>query len=257
MRGNLLRLGLAAVLCAAPAGGHAHFLELMPSAPSVSHGDPATLSVAVAFGHPFARDWLDMAPPDRVGVFGPEGLTDLTGSLAQVTGEPSRSYALEVTLGRPGDYTLVVEPAPYWEPAEDSYLVHLTKVVVNAYGVEGNWDRPLGLATEIVPLTRPYGLWQGNLFTGRVLVAGEPASDALVEITFANVDRRLSAPDESFVIQTVKTDADGVFSYAMPMAGWWGFAALSEGPEPLPGPDGEPKPVELGALIWVHAAPLP
>jgi cobalt/nickel transport protein len=34
---------------------------------------------------------------------------------------------------------------------------------------------------------------------------------------------------------------------------WWGFAALLEALEPTRGPDGEPVPVEQGALIWVRA----
>ena len=253
MRAMLTRIGAAAVLCGAPVAVDAHFLELMPSAPSVQTEDPATLSVAIAFG----RSWLDMAPPRAVTLHGPEGPSDLSESLEPVTGAPTRSYTVDLVIDRPGDYTLVVEPEPYWEPAEDSYLVHLTKIVINAYGVEGDWDRPLGLATEIVPLTRPYGLWEGNLFTGQVLVDGQPAGDALVEITYANEEHRLTAPDESFVIQTVRADGDGVFSYAMPVAGWWGFAALGEGPERLAGPDGQPKAVELGALIWVNAASLP
>ena len=257
MYGMQVRMAAALLLFGVPAAANAHFLELMPAAPSVQPGEPEGVSVAIAFGHPFEREWLDMAPPAAVTLHGPEGRADLGRSVVQVTDDPARSYSVEVPLGRPGDYTLVVEPEPYWEPAEDSYLIHLTKVVINAYGVEGSWNRPLGLATEIVPLTRPYGLWQGNLFTGRVLVAGQPAADALVEITYANEDHRLTAPDGNFVIQTVRTDDNGVFSYAMPAAGWWGFAALGEGPEPLPGPDGQPKTVELGALIWVHTAPMP
>jgi cobalt/nickel transport protein len=50
----------------------------------------------------------------------------------------------------------------------------------------------------------------------------------------------------------IKADADGVFSYAMPRAGWWGFAALLEGDEPMKNPQGETVPVETGGLIWVR-----
>ena len=71
---------------------------------------------------------------------------------------------------------------------------------------------------------------QGNLFTGRVPVDGQPAADAMVEIANANEGHWLTASDGSFAIQTVRADGDSVFSYAMPIAGWWGFAALSEGP---------------------------
>ena len=76
MRAMLTRIGAAAVLCGAPVAVDAHFLELMPSAPSVRAEDPATLSVAIAFGHPFERSWLDMAPPRVVTLHGPDGPSD-------------------------------------------------------------------------------------------------------------------------------------------------------------------------------------
>ncbi len=41
----------------------------------------------------------------------------------------------------------------------------------------------------------------------------------------------------------------------MPKAGWWGFAALMEGDKPLR-LDGKDKPVELGAVMWVHTYPM-
>jgi len=47
----------------------------------------------------------------------------------------------------PGDYQFYVEPAPYREPAEDSYIVHYTKVIVNGFGKEEAWDREIGLKT--------------------------------------------------------------------------------------------------------------
>lgn len=40
-------------------------------------------------------------------------------------------------------------------------------------------------------------------------------------------------------------------SYTMPRAGWWGFAALIEGDQLIPNPEGQQVPVELGAIIWV------
>ena len=37
--------------------------------------------------------------------------------------------------------------------------------------------------------------------------------------------------------RVIKADAQGVFAYAMPRAGWWGFAALLQGKEPMKAPD--------------------
>ena len=54
------------------------------------------------------------------------------------------------------------------------------------------------------------------------------------------------------VTQTIKADGNGVFTYAAPKPGWWGFAALNEADFKLKTKSGEEKAVELGAVIWVH-----
>jgi cobalt/nickel transport protein len=58
-------------------------------------------------------------------------------------------------------------------------------------------------------------------------------------------------PADPYVTQVVKADAAGVFSYAMPRAGWWGFSALNEADWKLRY-DGKEKGVEIGAVYWVH-----
>ena len=55
------------------------------------------------------------------------------------------------------------------------------------------------------------------------------------------------------ITQTVKADANGVFTYAPPSHGWWGFAALNTADYTLTEESsGEEKDVELGAVIWVR-----
>ncbi|MEL7216262.1 MAG: DUF4198 domain-containing protein, partial [Pseudomonadota bacterium] len=66
-----------------------------------------------------------------------------------------------------------------------------------------------------------------------------------------NSSGTVAVPDELMITQTVKADADGVFTYAPPSDGWWGFAALNTADYTLP-QDGTDKAVELGAVIWVH-----
>ncbi len=148
-----------------------------------------------------------------------------------------------------------MEPTPYWEPAEDCYIIHYTKVCVNALGLEEGWDEPVGLKTEIVPLTRPYGLWTGNVFTGVVLVDGKPVPDAEVEVEYLNEDAEnvslLKAPSDPYITQVVKADKNGVFTYAIPKEGWWGFAALNEDSRKIKSPDGQKKSIEIGAVYWV------
>jgi cobalt/nickel transport protein len=108
----------------------------------------------------------------------------------------------------------------------------------------------VGLPVEIEPLVRPYGLWTGNQFRGIVRKQGKPVPFAPVEVEWVN-DGSLKAPADPFVTQVIKADAAGQFAYSMPRAGWWGFAALTEGDEPMQGPDGQPAKVEVGGLIWV------
>jgi cobalt/nickel transport protein len=110
------------------------------------------------------------------------------------------------------------------------------------------------LPVEIEPLARPSGLWTGNLFRGIVRHLGQPVPFAEVEVEWVN-DGSVTPPDDSFLTQVIKADGNGVFAYAMPRAGWWGFAALVDGPEAT-GPDGRPAATELGGLVWVKATDM-
>ena len=150
---------------------------------------------------------------------------------------------------RPGVGIFYVVPEPYFEPAEDKFIEHITKVVVPAFGEEEGWDEPVGLPAEIVPLTRPFGNYTGNVFTGKVLLDGKPAAGVRVEVEYDNKDKAYAAPNEYMTTQVVTTDVNGVFSYAVPFAGWWGFAALSEAPQTID-KDGAAKKVERGAVLW-------
>jgi cobalt/nickel transport protein len=70
-------------------------------------------------------------------------------------------------------------------------------------------------------------------------------------VEFYNRDKTAHAPTDYMVTQTIKTDGNGVFSYATPVSGWWGFAALSTADFTIKR-DGEDKAVEMGAVIWVY-----
>ena len=143
-----------------------------------------------------------------------------------------------------------MEPKPYWEPAEDCFIVHYTKTVVSAFGVDDGWDADLGVKTEIIPLSKPYGLYSGNVFQGIVKLDGKVVPYAEVEVEFYNKTNQYEAPTDYMITQTIKADQNGVFTYAAPWAGWWGFAALSTADYKLK-KDGKDKDVEIGAVIWV------
>jgi cobalt/nickel transport protein len=246
--------------------GSAHFGVIVPSDDIVTQDDGKKLTLQTKFLHPLEMHYMEMEKPKQFGVQHGGDKTDL---LATLTGAKGKSpdqdsdftfWQAEYQIKRPGDYTFYVEPTPYWEPAEDVYIIHYTKVCVNALGLSEGWDQPLGLETEIVPLTRPYGLWTNNIFTGQVLVKGQPVAGAEVEVEYLNASpgntKVVKAPSDPYVTQVVKADADGVFSYAMPKAGWWGFAALNEASWTMK-KDNVDKGIEIGAVYWVHTIDLP
>lgn len=246
-------LMLVLFLALAGRGALAHFQELIPSSDIVSAGGSRDLVLDIRFTHPMeGRPVMSMDRPARFGVVGPGGDQDLGASLVPVLVDGSATYRAAYRVERPGDYVFYLVPAPYWEPAEGVMIVHYAKVVVDAFAGGGGWDRPVGLPVEIEPLTRPYGLWTGNLFRGRVLRDGQPVPFAEVEVEWRN-DGSVTPPADAFVTQVIKADAAGVFAYGIPRAGWWGFAALLEGAETMANPDGVKVPVERGALIWVNA----
>jgi len=244
--------GLGLIL---PGLSQAHFQELIPSTEVLTAETGPELSLDLAFTHPMERGpVMAMGEPVRFGVIGPEGRVDLSERLEMVERDGKTAYQTDYRASGPGDHVFFVEPAPYWEPAEDAFIVHYTKTYVTAYGDDEGWDRELGLKTEIVPLSKPFGLWEHNVFQGIVKMDGEPVPFAEVEVEFYNQTAGATAPDELMITQTVKADANGVFTYAPPAAGWWGFAALNTADYTLP-QDGEEKAVELGAVIWVHFEP--
>lgn len=229
----------------------AHFGVIIPSDDIVEKDEPRELGLKIMFIHPFEGQYMEMAKPAAFGVLAQGTKQDLMDALKPVRVNGSTTWDASYRITRPGDYVFYVEPAPYWEPAEDTFIVHYTKVVVDAFGLEEGWDAEAGLKTEIVPLTRPYGLWAGNVFTGIVKVDGKPVPYADVEVEFYNHKDKINPPAGAFVTQVVKADGNGVFTYAMPRAGWWGFAALTTDEKKMKGADGNEYPVEIGAVIWV------
>lgn len=253
MRKMLVATALGVGL-AAPAA--AHFQTLIPSADLLEQGGEVALSMV--FTHP-TEDGpaMAMARPVRFGVLIGGEAVDLSGALVPVTVDGQPAWTAAHGLPEPAGALFFVEPAPYWEPSEGAHIIHYAKVFVDSWGVGEGWDDLVGLPVEIEPLSRPTGLWVGNLFSGRVLADGAPVPFAEVEVEFVN-DGRVALPNDAFVTQVIRADAQGVFHYAMPFEGWWGFAALVEADHTLPSPDGTEAPVELGGLIWVRAvAPGP
>ena len=233
----------------------AHFQMLIPSDDMVSSPAERFLRFDIKFWHPFEGHGMSMDMPVQFGVRTNGKNFNLLSSLKphefpDNSGKNRDGFQAAYTVTKPGDYIFYLEPKPYWEPAEEVFIVHYTKVVVNGLGLEEGWDDEVGLKAEIIPLTRPYGLYTGNVFQGIVKSNGKPMPFSKVEVEYYNEDGKLKAPDDPLITQIVKTDANGVFTYSMPRAGWWGFAALHHDKKKMVH-DGKEYPVEVGALIWV------
>lgn len=240
----------------APRAAAAHFQELIPSEDILTQQTGPTVTLEAVFTHPFENGpVMDMGAPVQFGVLAGGVKRDLRPALQAFKVDGKTGYRATHTITAPSDSVFFLEPAPYWESAERIMIVHYTKVIVDAFGAEEGWDQMVGFPVEIEPLVRPYGLWAGNAFSAVVRKGGAPVPFARVEVEWRN-DGSVTAPADPFITQVIKVDANGVFTYAMPRAGWWGFAALLEGDRPMKNPDGKDVGVEMGALMWVKAVDM-
>ncbi len=225
----------------------AHFPIVTPSAPFARKGEKTALTVA--FGHPFEGDRAPAPPPAAVRVVAPsDAVHDLTPALSPRGGDADRRWVVEFTPAERGDHVFVVEGAPH--PHEGAAVVDLTKVVVNVSGVQQGWDRVLGLAVELEPLTRPYGLPVGATFRARARVAGEPAEGVRVEVEHLSPEAPAEIPPEPFVTRVEKSGVGGELAVTLDRPGWWilSFAAAAGEVDVA----GERLPRHARANLWVY-----
>jgi len=229
----------------------AHFGMVIPSDQMVMKGEETNMKVDLMFWHPFDGHGMDLAKPARFAVVRNGKETDLLGALRPAKTKGHQTWTTNYKIRRSGVYMFYMAPEPYWEPGEDCYIVHYTKTLVTAFGDDEGWDEEIGLKTEIIPLSKPYGLYTGNVFQGIVKLHGRPVPYAEVEVEYYNKAGKYIAPADYMVTQTIKADSNGVFTYAAPKAGWWGFAALTTS-DTKKKHGGQDKDMELGAVIWVQ-----
>jgi cobalt/nickel transport protein len=224
---------------------------VIPSDSMVMQGDNKNINIRLSFSHPMEGIGMELVKPEEFGIFANGKKHDLISYFKEIKVMGHKAWEVDYGIKRPGVYTFYMIPRPYWEPAEDCFIIHYTKTVVAAFGSDEGWDEEIGLKTEIVPLAKPFGLYAGNVFQGVVKFNGKPVAYSEVEVEYYNEGGTLEAPTEYMVTQTIKADQNGVFTYATPKAGWWGFAALNTADYTLEY-KGEKKDVEIGAVIWVR-----
>ena len=247
----------------------AHFQTIYTEESALNEGKEINLKLV--FTHPFeAGHTMDIGkdekgtihPPKAFGVFRKGRKKDLLKTLKPIEftslTNKGRAYETSYKLRGMGDFIFYFDPAPYYEGSEDIYIEHVTKMIVNVAGAPTGWDAEIGLPVEIVPLDKPYGLWTGNVFRGVVKCNGKIVPDIEIEVEYMNHDikgnafskrAKAKAPQDAFVTQTIKADSNGVFTFGIPKAGWWGFAALGAGGDKTH----NGKELSLDAVIWVQA----
>jgi len=223
---------------------------VIPSDNMVMQDDSKNIELQLSFSHPFEMVGMPLVKPLDFFMVKDGKKQDLHSTLHEIKVMNHKAWKTEYTIRRPGAYTFVMEPKPYWEPSEDCFIVHYTKTIVAAFGDDEGWDSELGLKTEIVPLSKPFGLYAGNVFQGIVKLDGKVVPYAEVEVEFFNINRKAHAPSNYMITQTIKADGNGVFTYAAPVSGWWGFAALNTSDKKMMH-NNEEKDIELGAILWV------
>jgi cobalt/nickel transport protein len=244
---------LVPVLLLIPVVAWAHFGMLIPSVPTVMETKDSSITLEAKFWHPFENSGMDLVKPKNFEVIVGGEATDLLSSLKEVKQDGKTTWSVSYKVARPGLYKFVMEPQPYWEPQEDKFIIHYTKVYVDAFGDDEGWNEPIeGLKTEIIPLIKPGALYAGNTFVGKLLLDGHSVASGEVEVEwYPGPGQNGQAPYDSMVTQVVLTDAAGIFVFTPPAAGWWGFAGLNDADYKLP-LDGKDRDVELGAVFWVY-----
>jgi cobalt/nickel transport protein len=235
----ILTLGLAVL-------ANAHFLTFLPSSDNIENKNNSKIDFDISFIHPFEQTGMTMEEPKLY-----VNSLDKKLPLNETKKFDHKAWKSSYDIKTPGVYQFFVQPQAYFEPAEEKFISHVPKVIISSFGLEDGWDEPLGLKYEIIPLTKPFALYSGNLFQGKVIHDGKAASNVEVEVELYN-EFGLKAASDAHITQVVKTDDNGVFSFVMNHKGWWGFAALIEEGE-IKHSDGKMYPVENGALMWIKA----
>ncbi len=258
MKKALISAALALAVSAVPA--HAHFQLLYT--PEVNLEAPADVPLKMVFWHPLENGHaMDMGTPEEFFYVHKGERKDLRDLLRPITfhGAHNESKAFEATakVRRNGDYIFAIVPAPYYEGSEDIYIQQITKSYLNKGGMPTGWNEPIGLPTEIVPLNKPTNVLAGSTFSGVLLAEGKPVPGAEIEIEYLAAEPDMTAnkpgavkagPLPGGAIVAV-TDERGVFTFGVPKAGFWGFAALGSGPAK----EHAGKELSQDAVIWVRA----
>lgn len=232
--------------------------EAAPTAPSIAQEVDVLMTRMDPFRHLaeemsmpqlFAVLRFDEHTLPKDGVMQPERV-DLLGDVEEAQYLDKKAWGANVALDKPGLYQFIIETRPWWNEEAQRYDQHYVKSFLPVYGVETGWEYPAGLPVEIVPLSRPFGLSNPCLFSGRVLAHGKPRAGALVRAQRINLEN-CPAPSRWHEDVTVRANERGEFALTLNRPGWWCCTAIMDG-TPLKGNDGDPRPLQIGSSVWVY-----
>jgi len=216
----------------------AHFTMILPRLDAKAEDYLAELGEVKTFyilwGHPFEHQLFD-CPDVEVKLRDPEGVvTDLKPE--PVTLEGVKAWKVSFKVEKMGDYIICVRLY-----AEDHNLLDYTKAIVHC-GEEAweGWDAIVGQEVEVLPFTRPYGIEEGFVFSGKALFNGKPLANAIVEVekyhTKDEADQIVKKAESMFkqdppmmFTRVVKTDENGEFRYTLDEPGIWFVGAYAQG----------------------------
>ena len=246
---------------------YAHF-QLVYT-PDLSRTKGGSISLKLPFTHPAASGHvMNVDKPQAFYMIKKGKKTNLVNTISDISWTSSvnkgNAYQADVKLRGLGDYVFFLQPSPYYEAEEDIYIQQLTKTIVNVGNLPTDWNNDFGLAAEIVPLTKPYAIYEGGIFSAVVKSRGKAVPFAEIEVEFMNflpeMDKNkfsttpiIASDGEAFVSQTIHADENGTFHFSLLKAGQWGFAALNVGEQKTH----KGKQLSQDAVIWVQANKLP
>lgn len=232
--------------------------EAAPSAPGIEQEVDVLMTRMDPFRHLaeemsmpqlFAVLRFDEHTLPKDGVMQPERV-DLLGDVEEAQYLDKKAWGANVALDKPGLYQFIIETRPWWNEDAQRYDQHYVKSFLPVYGVETGWEHPAGLPVEIVPLSRPFGLSNPCLFSGRVLAHGKPRAGTIVRAQRINLEN-CPVPSRWHEDVTVRTNERGEFALVLNRPGWWCCTAIMDG-TPLKGNDGDPRPLQIGSSVWVY-----
>ncbi len=271
------KLFFSVLLCCTALGLFAHF-QIIYTPSSIIEASNNKVDFIISFTHPFDSGLtMDIGKNEAGEIKGlkefysihKENKADLMSFLKKGEFESAENKAFAYTLEFDkeagfkggGDWVLVAVPHPYFEAADDGYIQQIAKVFINKAGLSTDWQSRVAEGyPEILPLVKPYEIWEGGVIRALVLDSdGNPVPYAQVE--FENMNYDVDMANKRFTGEPklqkagagmIMADNTGVFEFIPPCPGYWGFAALGVGKEKEFGG----KELSQDAVIWFEVSKI-